>query len=236
MTVQIKILLVDFSYWCFASRYPKALPMKRDEFLNPKSMLTPGIAGGIVMLITNTLLNQFGLEARWTALILSFLLALVVFLSVAIPAWQRAVFYFFNALIIFSVAAGTNQVGTATKRFDSSPSSNSEVSALATQLEKSISARVERKAKAQQAAKEVEIMKDQLSRVRSTEELARREETTRGSEDYSGPVLSALKDSADQTEQKLRQAEAQLESVKNEQNTDERAKAEANSNFFREWF
>jgi hypothetical protein len=30
--------------------------MNTDEFLNPKSMLTPGVAGGIVMMITNSLL------------------------------------------------------------------------------------------------------------------------------------------------------------------------------------
>jgi hypothetical protein len=47
---------------------------------------------------------------------LSFLLALVVFLSKAIPLWQRAIFYIFNALIIFSVAVGSNQVGSSSQQ------------------------------------------------------------------------------------------------------------------------
>jgi len=85
--------------------------MKTDEFLNPKSMLTPGIAGGIVMLIANTLLAQFALPARWTSLVLSFLLGLIVFRAVAIPLLHRVIFYLFNSLIIFSVAVGTNTVG-----------------------------------------------------------------------------------------------------------------------------
>src|SRR5215468_7304858 len=92
-----------------------------DEFLNPKSMLTPGIAGGIVMMISNTLLAQFQLPAKWTALSLSFMLALVVFLAAIIPMWQRAIYYIFNALIIFSVAVGANKVGTATQSGDRAP-------------------------------------------------------------------------------------------------------------------
>jgi hypothetical protein len=90
--------------------------MNTDEFLNPKSMLTPGIAGGIVMMITNSLLAHFALPLRWSALVLSFLLALLVFLSIAIPLWQRAIFYIFNALIIFSVAVGSNQVGSSSQQ------------------------------------------------------------------------------------------------------------------------
>jgi energy-coupling factor transporter transmembrane protein EcfT len=61
--------------------------MKAQQFLNPKSMITPGVAGSMVMLITNTLVIQFGLPGRWISLSLSFLLALVVFLTTTIPMW-----------------------------------------------------------------------------------------------------------------------------------------------------
>lgn len=81
------------------------------DFLNSKSMLTPGLAGGVVMVITNTLSNQFGLTPAWTALALSFVLGLMTLTDRRVVLWQRAVFYFLNSLIIFSVATGTNAAG-----------------------------------------------------------------------------------------------------------------------------
>lgn len=83
-----------------------------DEFLNPKSMLTPGIAGSIVMLITQALSNSFEWPLAMTAIILSFLVGLLVFIAVSIPLWQRIVFYLLNSLIIFSVAVGTSAGGS----------------------------------------------------------------------------------------------------------------------------
>src|SRR5919204_1481884 len=73
-------------------------------------MLTPGIAGGVTMLIANALWVAFGLPPRWTALVLSFVLGLLVFVgrSGGVPGWQRAVYYLLNSLIIFSVSIGTN--------------------------------------------------------------------------------------------------------------------------------
>ncbi len=44
------------------------------EFLNPKSMMTPGLAGGFTMTIVNTLWVQFGPQPKWCALGLSFTL------------------------------------------------------------------------------------------------------------------------------------------------------------------
>jgi hypothetical protein len=90
--------------------------MKAQQFLNPKSMIIPGGAGSMVMLITNTLVIQFGLPGRWIALSLGFLLGLIVFLTTTIPMWQRGIYYLFNALLIFSIAVGTNQVGAARAR------------------------------------------------------------------------------------------------------------------------
>src|SRR5438270_11070921 len=83
-----------------------------EEFLQPKAMLTPGIAGGVTMLIANALWVAFSLPPRWTALGLSFLLGLLVFVGTPrAPVWQRAVYYLLNSLIIFSVSIGTNSVG-----------------------------------------------------------------------------------------------------------------------------
>jgi len=85
---------------------------KVDEFLQPKAMLTPGIAGGVTMLIANALWVAFSLPPRWTSLVLSFGVGLLVFVAKGgVPAWQRAVYYILNSLIIFSVSIGTNYVG-----------------------------------------------------------------------------------------------------------------------------
>src|SRR5256885_9586055 len=80
-------------------------------------MLTPGIAGGVTMLIANALWVAFSLPPRCTALVLSFLLGLLVFVATPRPpVWQRAVYYLLNSLIIFSVTIGTNYVGVGATR------------------------------------------------------------------------------------------------------------------------
>ncbi len=86
--------------------------LKVSDFLNPKSMLTPGIAGAVIMLVTNTLWVQFGFPQKWTALILSFMLGSLSFIHGAVPPWQKVIYYVLNSLIIFSVGIGTNAVGT----------------------------------------------------------------------------------------------------------------------------
>lgn len=80
------------------------------EFLNPKSMVTPGVAGGLTMLITNALAKQFDLPGNWTGLSVSFLFGLLVF-GAALSLAQRLMFYVINSLIIFSVAVGANSAG-----------------------------------------------------------------------------------------------------------------------------
>ena len=79
------------------------------SFLNPEAMLAPGVAGSIVMLLTNTLaLNlEFDEHTRkYTGLVLSFAVGLLV-LAAARELWKRAIYYVLNSLIIFSVAFGT---------------------------------------------------------------------------------------------------------------------------------
>jgi hypothetical protein len=78
-------------------------------------MVTPGLAGGITMLITNTVWVQFGLEPRWTGLAISSLLSFLVLAALAEtnkpPVWQQGIYFCLNTLIIFSVAAGGNTIG-----------------------------------------------------------------------------------------------------------------------------
>src|SRR5258708_4001030 len=87
-----------------------------NEFLNPKSMVTPGIAGGIIVLITNALRTQFQLPGNWSSLLLSFLFGTIVFGAATIPLLHRVVFYLVNSLIIFSVAVGANSAGAAAQK------------------------------------------------------------------------------------------------------------------------
>lgn len=79
------------------------------EFLNAKSMITPGIAGGIITVVSNTCFTQFNIPSKWSALALSFLLALIVVTLTAAALWQKAILWLFNSLIIFSTAVGANQ-------------------------------------------------------------------------------------------------------------------------------
>lgn len=82
-----------------------------NEFLNPKSMLTPGAAGAMVMLITNSICLQFPeVEPRWMAIFLSFILGAFVLSAANLTLRIRAGLWFLNSLIIFSVAAGTANV------------------------------------------------------------------------------------------------------------------------------
>ena len=85
--------------------------MTVDEFLNPKSMATPGVAGGLVMALTNALSGSFNLAAAPVALGLSFLAAAVCLGAKRIPWWQRGILFVFNGLIVFSVAVGSNAAG-----------------------------------------------------------------------------------------------------------------------------
>jgi choline-glycine betaine transporter len=80
------------------------------DFLNPRSMLTPGFAGGLTVLINNALAGAFGLPGNYlgySALAISALFATLV-LTAGVPLIQRIVFYVLNTLIIFCVAMGSN--------------------------------------------------------------------------------------------------------------------------------
>jgi phosphate/sulfate permease len=90
-------------------------------FLDSRSMLTPGLAGAVTMLLANTLYQQFALPQKWTAIALSFALGLLVFGDRRTALWQRILLYVLNSLIIFSMAVGANTVGQAVTSPRASP-------------------------------------------------------------------------------------------------------------------
>jgi hypothetical protein len=81
------------------------------DFINPKSMLTPGLAGGLVMIVVNGLTSAFPeLPPRYLALGFSLLLALVVLSSQEMESAKvhmKCVYWLINGLIIFAVGFGT---------------------------------------------------------------------------------------------------------------------------------
>jgi hypothetical protein len=89
---------------------PTAAVSDGSAFLQPQSMITPGVAGGLTMMITNALCYSFPLlHLRGTALIISGMLAAVV-LAHAAPLWQRILYYVLNTLIVFSMSLGAGRL------------------------------------------------------------------------------------------------------------------------------
>jgi hypothetical protein len=109
-----------------------------DEFLNPKSMLTPGVCGAVIMTITNALGLSFGIVGvgrTFICLGLSFLVGSVVFAGGAKLPWQsKAVLYLLNSLIIFSMAAGTNSATQIAQGASPSPAATAPASLMQTQV------------------------------------------------------------------------------------------------------
>lgn len=84
-----------------------------NEFLNPKSMVTPGVAGGVLTFLVNGLAQPFPeLPVRFMALALSFVIGAVVILNAAKMAIaERVAYWVLNSLVIFVVGFGTNHLG-----------------------------------------------------------------------------------------------------------------------------
>jgi len=85
-----------------------------NEFLNPKSMLTPGVAGALMMFLVNGIGCQFPeLSLRYLALFMSFLIGSVVWFSDLkgrAPMVQKGVYWVLNSLVIFVVGFGTSNL------------------------------------------------------------------------------------------------------------------------------
>jgi uncharacterized phage infection (PIP) family protein YhgE len=101
--------------------------MTANEFLNPKSMTTPGAMGGVVILIANSLFYNFEISPLWTALAVSLLLGIAVSVSIE-DVVHKSIFAVLNALVIFSFATGVNQTIQSGQKIDARSSiSNSSV-------------------------------------------------------------------------------------------------------------
>jgi hypothetical protein len=97
------------------------------DFINSKSMATPGLAGGMIMLIANSINLQFelGHSTKWLVLGLSFLVGLVIIADNSLTSKPaKAALYVFNSLIIFCMATGTNSIGQKVEGTPSEPTSN----------------------------------------------------------------------------------------------------------------
>jgi hypothetical protein len=85
-----------------------------NEFVNSKSMVTPGLAGGLVMTITNAIDVKFGCGIYLPHFVLafSFLVGFVVFIDQNVKSWlSKIALYMLNSFIIFAMASGTNTLG-----------------------------------------------------------------------------------------------------------------------------
>jgi hypothetical protein len=82
--------------------------MNTNDFLNPTSMLTPGIAGAMTTGLALPLVLSFELKYKWVALLLSLIIS---YLVVSDHDWKLSkikgvVYWLLNGLIIFSVSVG----------------------------------------------------------------------------------------------------------------------------------
>lgn len=82
-----------------------------ERFLNPRSMLTPGVAGSVVMVIANTMWIEFMIPQKWTALVLSFLIIIPILMQFGVSLIENIIYFMFNGLIIFALSVNTNFAG-----------------------------------------------------------------------------------------------------------------------------
>jgi SPOR domain len=86
-----------------------------DAFLRPESMVTPGALGALAMVITNALANNFSFVSHaYLGIFLSFVFGLTAIIN-SNSVVQKLIYYVINSLIIFSVATGSNTIGTQTQ-------------------------------------------------------------------------------------------------------------------------
>ena len=52
-----------------------------EEFVNPKSMITPGAAAALVAVVAGACFSMFGIVLQWSLIALSFFVGYVVFYS-----------------------------------------------------------------------------------------------------------------------------------------------------------
>lgn len=84
------------------------------DFINPKSMVTPGVAGALVMFLANGLIFQFSIDkpvVPYVFLILSYAVGLFLLADMTVKGFSKVGLYMINSLIIFCMATGSNTVG-----------------------------------------------------------------------------------------------------------------------------
>ncbi len=79
------------------------------DFLNPNSMLTPGFAGAVTMMITNVLCALFAIPVALTGLAVSALFGALVVVAAG-SLLRKSIYYILNSLIIFCVAMGSGNI------------------------------------------------------------------------------------------------------------------------------
>ena len=84
-----------------------------DDFVNSKSMITPGVAGSATTVITGTLVSTFGFPGAITALAVSFFFGLMVLADKTVTIFSKLILYLINSITIFAVSVGLNQSGMA---------------------------------------------------------------------------------------------------------------------------
>lgn len=93
----------------------RAAPHPLDQFLQPQSMVTPGVLGGLAMVGTNALGGTFHVPSESIYFpVLSLALSFVFGLAAVVKSSsvsQKVAYYFINSIIIFSVANGSNTIG-----------------------------------------------------------------------------------------------------------------------------
>ena len=83
-----------------------------EQFLNPRSMITPGIAGGMIMLLANSVCFVFpDIPFRYVAFALSFLIGFGTVAAGGEHLAKKAVYWVANSLIIFSMGIGASNIG-----------------------------------------------------------------------------------------------------------------------------
>lgn len=83
-----------------------------NDFLNPKSMLTPGAAGALVMFLSNAVCQAFPeIAFRYVALGLSLLVGGIVFTATTMEIVSRICYWVLNSLIIFAMGVGSSNIG-----------------------------------------------------------------------------------------------------------------------------
>ena len=188
------------------------------DFLNPKSMVTPGMAGALVMFLSNAICFQFPEVApRWVALLLSFVLGGVVIAAAKLKLLPAAGFWVLNSLIIFAVAAGS--AGVAAK-------STASVAATANLITQALIS----SAFAQPAT---------LTNTLTKAELQAQLEQAKAALAAQQQQLAAAQQQAALAAEQAKQAEAQRQALEAQraqeaQNANRAAKENANR-FFKEW-